>query len=114
MSSEHARLWAILPNGKPRHIRAYLADDGTYIVVFTRRKSHGCPYARFELLSDGRLLRYRLFQNNQVPIDVNANGWATQIGRKCDLGMRIPRSGLPAAICPEVLRIYKELWNLGS
>jgi hypothetical protein len=102
---------------EPRYIRCY--DNGgetadRYTVVFTGRyrKKHGDQFIYVGM--SARPYHPQGFGqhgSSEHQIDVNKWGFAPAIGRKNNLGKRIPYSAMPADCQKLVMDDYADIWG---
>lgn len=106
----------LLPNGRPKWIRAYDAG-GTgdrYTVIFTGRYRHRTGGQFLVLGMSAHPFHPQgvgMHMSHAEQIDAPA-GWAPAIGRRCHLGRRIPFDELPPDCQRLVLSDYLDLWQL--
>jgi hypothetical protein len=117
------RITRLMPNGQPRYVRCY--DNGgetadRFTVCFTgRAATTGDGYRRqFNgLAMCGSPFHPQGFGQHwhaERQPDTNQSGFAPAIGRKCQLGTRIPFAELPVDCRKLVMQDYREIWNLNG
>ena len=109
----------LLPEGKPRWIRAYDNQGETidrYTIVFTGRYSHQTGGEHWVLGMSEHPTHPQgvgTHESYREIIDAVGGSWAgPSIGRKCHLGVRIAFDELPEECQRVVLNDYKEIWEL--
>jgi hypothetical protein len=111
------------PGGIPKYVRCYDNGGATfdrYTVVFTGRYRHltsgeiivlGMSARPFHPQGFGLHSTYRPGQLHEGPGD-KASNWPPAIGRKGNLGTRIPFEALPEDCKRLVRQDYADLWDI--
>lgn len=119
MSKKQDRIDRLLPNGEPRWVRIYDAEDefiDRYTVIFSG--NYTGRNGQTQILGMSAEPTYPqgvcLHTSYYRPIDNDKWGFHPKVGQKIHLGKRIEFKNLPKKCKEIVLQDYKDIWGINE